>query len=136
MSKSQVPSNILYHIEYSSDYTGGSAGYPTFSIPYLVYSISHIVKGCIKKFPWWGQVDQRNNKKYIPCTLHTPKLFGELGKYSGVFYQQAENATELPIRPAFYTVQSCEYFCPVPVLFVFRRPFVCRGGGALAAITR
>ena len=40
MSKSQILSNILYHMEYSSDYTGGSARYPTFSIAYLVYSTS------------------------------------------------------------------------------------------------
>ena len=41
MSRSQILSNTLYHIEYSSDYTGCSAVYPTFSIAYLVYSTSH-----------------------------------------------------------------------------------------------
>ena len=41
MSKYQILSNILYQIEYPSDYTGGSAGYPTFSIAYLVYSTTH-----------------------------------------------------------------------------------------------
>ena len=40
MSKSQILSSILYHIEYSSDYTGASAGYPTLSIAYLTYSTS------------------------------------------------------------------------------------------------
>ena len=32
--------NIIYHIEYCSDYAGGSAHYPTFSIAYL--SVLHI----------------------------------------------------------------------------------------------
>ena len=41
MPKSQILSNIIHHIEYYSDYTGGSARYPTFSIAYLVYSTSH-----------------------------------------------------------------------------------------------
>ena len=41
ISKSQFLSNILYHIDYSSDYTGSAAGYPTFFIAYLVYSTSH-----------------------------------------------------------------------------------------------
>ena len=41
MSRSQILSNIQYHIEYSSDYTGVSVDYPTFSIAYLIYSTSH-----------------------------------------------------------------------------------------------
>ena len=36
----EILSNILLHIEYSSDYTGSSAGYPIFSIAYVVYSTS------------------------------------------------------------------------------------------------
>ena len=40
ISKSQVLSNILYHREYYYGYNGSSAGYPTFSIAYLVYSTS------------------------------------------------------------------------------------------------
>ena len=41
MSNSQIISNILYPIEYSYDYTEVPAGYPTFSIAYLIYSTSH-----------------------------------------------------------------------------------------------
>ena len=36
----EILSNILCHMEYSSDYAGGSAGYPNFSIAYL--SVVHI----------------------------------------------------------------------------------------------
>ena len=41
MSNSQILSNILYPIEYSYGYTEVPAGYPTFSIAYLIYSTSH-----------------------------------------------------------------------------------------------
>ena len=37
-SNSQILSNILYPIEYSYGYTEVPAGYPTFSIAYLIYS--------------------------------------------------------------------------------------------------
>ena len=43
--KSQIQINILHHLEYSSDYTGGSTRYPTFSIAYLVYSTSQETNG-------------------------------------------------------------------------------------------
>ena len=42
MSNSQIISNILYPIEHSYDYTEVPAGYPIFSIAYLIYSTSHL----------------------------------------------------------------------------------------------
>ena len=45
MSNSQILSNILYPIEYSYGYTEVPAGYPTFSIAYLIYSTSHVAEG-------------------------------------------------------------------------------------------
>ena len=41
MSNSQILSNIIYPIEYSYGYTEIPAGYPTFSVAYLIYSTSH-----------------------------------------------------------------------------------------------
>ena len=41
----EIQSNILYHIEYSYDYTQVPAGYPTFSIAYLIYSTSKYSMG-------------------------------------------------------------------------------------------
>ena len=38
----EIPSNILYPIEYSYDYTEVPAGYPPFSIAYLIYSTLHV----------------------------------------------------------------------------------------------
>ena len=40
MSNSQILSNILYPIEYSSGYTEVPTGYPTLSIAYLIHSTS------------------------------------------------------------------------------------------------
>ena len=37
----EIFSYFLYHVEYSTDYTEGSADYPTFSLAYLVFSTSH-----------------------------------------------------------------------------------------------
>ena len=47
----EIPSNILYHIEYSYDYTEVAAGYPTFSIAYLIYSTSHIYTNSLPDSP-------------------------------------------------------------------------------------
>ena len=38
----EIRSNILYPIEYSYDYTEVPAGYPSFSIAYLIFSTSHM----------------------------------------------------------------------------------------------
>ena len=45
MPDSQTLSNIIYPIEYTYDYTQVPAGYPTFSIAYLIYSTSHVAEG-------------------------------------------------------------------------------------------
>ena len=45
MSDSQTLSNIIYPIAYTYDYTQVPAGYPTFSIAYLIYSTSHVAEG-------------------------------------------------------------------------------------------
>ena len=37
----EIPSNIIYHITYSYDYSAFLAGYPSFHIAYLIYSTSH-----------------------------------------------------------------------------------------------
>ena len=36
----EILSNILYHVQYSSNHIQVSAGYPTLSIAYLIYSTS------------------------------------------------------------------------------------------------
>ena len=41
MSNSQIQCNIIYPIQYSYGYTEVPAGYPAFSISYLIYSTSH-----------------------------------------------------------------------------------------------
>ena len=51
MSNSQILSNILYPIEYSFDYSEVPAGYPTFSIAYLIYPTSKGIQllGCFPR---------------------------------------------------------------------------------------
>ena len=44
-------------MEYSFDYTGNSAGYPAFSIAYLVYSTRHISPPWIVEYADHTDVD-------------------------------------------------------------------------------
>ena len=58
ISKYQILSNTLYHMEYSFDYTGNSAGYPTFSVAYLVYSKRHVSTTWIVEYADLTDVDR------------------------------------------------------------------------------
>ena len=63
---------------------------------------------------------ERQNRNPTPCTLHRTLSIDRLKPHIGAPYR--------------YTAQTCEYYRPVPLLFVIRRLFLCEGS-ALAAIT-